>query len=86
MSHLAIGCTHGCDAIGHRTCVSTKMKGALYILKTPKDSSCVSEGNQPPLARQRKKQQNSTIEATNFILQHFVDMYLETNRKGQTRI
>lgn len=37
-----------------RCVLSTKHGGVLHILKTPEDSSCVSEGNQPPLARQRK--------------------------------
>lgn len=36
------------------------MRGVLHILKTPEDSSCVSEGNQPPRARQRKSSKQHT--------------------------
>lgn len=36
------------------------MCGVLHILKTPEDSSCVSEGNQPPRARQRKSSKQHT--------------------------
>lgn len=50
------------------TCVIKKKKpqknptmcGVLHILKTPEDSSCVSEGNQPPRARQRKSSKQHT--------------------------
>lgn len=43
--YLALPLNVQMDVIGHDTCVSTKMWGALYILETPEDSSCVSEGN-----------------------------------------
>lgn len=32
-------------AVGHSTRVINKTQGAFHILKTPEDSSCLSEGN-----------------------------------------
>lgn len=38
--------------------VCLKMQGALHILKTPDEILCLSEGNEQPLARQRKSSEH----------------------------